>query len=264
MGMILNDTFDIFKHNVCFFDNDDPVNFLFMSDNVFSRIENELEAQQKRHEWFCLAIGGRQESYSQNWTNWRKRGFPARKIPEAAKVLDVSIEWLSTGKGPKQPNVVDISAILPGLKGDLSVEPGPEFQAVHYGSFRLQAGVVGFAVDMQDENNAPLFFRADWLASQGLKAKHLTARKISGDSMSPGLQDGDTVLIDTSRIEPKDGKVFAVNYEGELVIKRMIRDAGQWWLASDNPDKTRYPHKLCAGDLCLIIGQCVHKQSTMI
>lgn len=79
MGMILNDTFDIFKHNVCFFDNDDPVNFLFMSDNVFSRIENELEAQQKRHEWFCLAIGCRQESYSQNWTNWRNRGFPAKK-----------------------------------------------------------------------------------------------------------------------------------------------------------------------------------------
>jgi phage repressor protein C with HTH and peptisase S24 domain len=157
-----------------------------------------------------------------------------------------------------------VETTMPGLKGDLSVEPGPEFQAVHYGSFRLQAGVVGFAVDMEDEDNAPLFFRADWLKSEGLKAKNLTARKISGDSMSPGLQDGDTVLIDTSRIELKDGKVFAVNYEGELVIKRMMRDAGQWWLASDNPDKTRYPHKLCAGDLCLIIGQCVHKQSTMI
>lgn len=177
-----------------------------------------------------------------------------KRLNNLALSLGVSVDWLVTGINP----------ILPGLKGDLSVEPGPEFQAVHYGSFRLQAGVVGFAVDMQDEDNAPLFFRADWLKKEGLKADNLTARKISGDSMSPGLQDGDTVLIDTSRIEPKDGKVFAVNYEGELVIKRMIRDAGQWWLASDNPDKTRYPHKLCAGDLCLIIGQCVHKQSTMI
>jgi Predicted transcriptional regulator len=80
----------------------------------------------------------------------------------------------------------------------------------------------------------------------------------------PGLNNGDTVLIDTSRTQPKDGRVFAINYEGELVIKRLMRDAGNWWLSSDNTDKTRYPNKLCAGDVCLIIGECVHKQSTVI
>lgn len=178
-------------------------------------------------------------------------------LQAACDVLNIDFRSALKGETAKKNT-------LPRAKSEVAVEPGPEFVGVHYGTFKLQAGVVGFAVDYQDEEIAPIFFRADWLASQGLKAKHLTARKISGNSMAPGLNDGDTVLIDTSRTTPKDGAVFAINYEGELVIKRMIRDQGQWWLSSDNPDKTRYPNKLCAGELCLVIGQCVHKQSTMI
>ena len=44
------------------------------------------------------------------------------------------------------------------------------------------------------------------------------------------VANGDTVVINTAQAEPKDGAVFAVNYEGQLVIKRLVRDAGQWWL----------------------------------
>jgi phage repressor protein C with HTH and peptisase S24 domain len=63
--------------------------------------------------------------------------------------------------------------------------------------------------------------------------------------MEPGLYDGDTVVVNTEQVTPKDGVVFAVNYEGELVIKRLMRDAGQWWLRSDNADQRRYPRKTC-------------------
>lgn len=57
-----------------------------------------------------------------------------------------------------------------------------------------------------------------------------------------------------------DGDVFAANYEGELVIKRLVRDAGQWWRCSDNPDPMRYPRKVC-GKSVLLIGRVVHKRS---
>jgi phage repressor protein C with HTH and peptisase S24 domain len=71
-------------------------------------------------------------------------------------------------------------------------------------------------------------------------------------------------VINTADITPADGEVFAVNYEGEAVVKRMVRDAGEWWLSSDNPDQRRYSRKLCAGDACIIIGRIVHKQSERI
>lgn len=54
-----------------------------------------------------------------------------------------------------------------------------------------------------------------------------------------------------------------MNYEGELVIKRLVRGAGQWWLASDNPDQRRYPRKVCGEDV-FCIGRIVHKQSERI
>ena len=81
--------------------------------------------------------------------------------------------------------------------------------------------------------------------------------------MEPGLYDGDVVVVNTEATTPKDGCVFAVNYEGEMVIKRLVRDAGSWWLCSDNPDQRRYPRKVC-DEHCILIGQIVHKQSERI
>lgn len=56
---------------------------------------------------------------------------------------------------------------------------------------------------------------------------------------------------------------FGIDYEGELVIKRLVRDEGAWWLSSDNPDQRRYPRKRMTQD-CFVIGQIVHKQSERI
>ncbi|WKJ88779.1 S24 family peptidase [Methylomonas montana] len=140
----------------------------------------------------------------------------------------------------------------------------PQFKAIRYGSFRLQAGVIGFAVDYHGDEQEPVFIHVAKLQREGLKPETLIAAGVTGDSMETSLYDGDTVIIDTSKTTPKDGDVYAINYEGELLIKRMIRDAGQWWLQSDNPDKNRHPNKLCSGDLCLVIGKVVIKESTRI
>lgn len=142
--------------------------------------------------------------------------------------------------------------------------PGDEFIQIHFGAFQLQAGISGYSIDYLDDHYEPLFFRSDWIKSKGLRAQDLIACKISGDSMMPGLYAGDTVLIDRSNKQPVDGQVFAINYEGELVIKRMIREQGNWYLSSDNQDKRFYPNKICNSPYCEVIGKIVHKQSTVI
>lgn len=48
-----------------------------------------------------------------------------------------------------------------------------------------------------------------------------------------------------------------------VVIKRLIRDGGQWWLSSDNPDQRRYPRKVC-DEHAYLLGEIVHKQSERI
>ena len=89
------------------------------------------------------------------------------------------------------------------------------------------------------------------------------AVKVSGRSMEPSLYDGDLVIVNLDDTRLQDGQVFAANYDGELVIKRLKREAGSWYLASDSLDKARFPDKRCS-DGCGLIGRVVYKQSEHI
>lgn len=129
---------------------------------------------------------------------------------------------------------------------------------------RLSAGVAGFEVT-QDGDGAIGAVKLDrrFVESKHYDPSKLYALRVRGESMEPKLSAGDTVIIDTADIRPVDGGVFAVNYEGEAVIKRMSRDAGDWWLTSDNPDQRRYHRKICRGGDCIIIGRAIQAMTSL-
>ncbi|HEX8602164.1 MAG TPA: S24 family peptidase [Pseudoduganella sp.] len=129
---------------------------------------------------------------------------------------------------------------------------------------RLSAGIVGFAVEPDEEAGASFGVETDWLARNRFDPDDLLALEVTGESMEPRLYKGDLVVVNTADKAPADGQVFAVNYEGETVVKRLTRDAGNWWLTSDNPDGRRFPRKLCDGVTCLLIGRVVLKKSENI
>lgn len=126
---------------------------------------------------------------------------------------------------------------------------------------RLTAGISGFQVESEIDDDSTSTVPTPWLHARGFKKEHLIAIDVRGESMEPTFYAGDTAVLNTADKEPVDGAVFAINYEGEPVVKRMIRDAGQWWLTSDNADQRRFPRKLCEGDGCIIIGRVVRKES---
>jgi len=82
--------------------------------------------------------------------------------------------------------------------------------------------------------------------------------------MEPTLYEDDLVILNTADTQMVDGAVYAFNYEGQAVVKRLSRDAGEWWLTSDNPDQRKYHRKLCRGGDCIIIGRVVRKESDHI
>lgn len=184
------------------------------------------------------------------------KAFTAANNVVAARVLGVSPTWLANGEGARAAGVDEPQAI--------DLDDHPELERVRKVKLRLQAGVSGFSVEADEGDGMPIFFRADWLQMRGYKPYNLIAIKVMGQSMEPNLHAGDMVVINTADTEPKDGKVFAVNYEGEAVIKRIVRDSGIWWLSSDNPDQRRYPRKECTEGSCIIVGQVIHKQSEEI
>lgn len=129
---------------------------------------------------------------------------------------------------------------------------------------KLRAGVTGFNVDGEEEGVDTYPLDMSWVRKQKLSPERLIAIRVKGESMEPKLYENDLVIINTADTKPVDGSVFAINYEGEAVIKRMSRDGGSWWITSDNPDQQKYHRKSVRGDECIIVGKVVKKESIVI
>ncbi len=189
-------------------------------------------------------------------SQWERGGTQPERdsllaLQQAKKVNPL---WVAEGRDPM------IMSSITENQPPQPTDPGPDFVAVERVNLKVSAGATGFAIEHLNGNGPPIFFRADWLKAEGLRADRLLALRVSGDSMEPSLWDGDLVVINTAATEPKDGVAFVLNYEGEVLIKRLERDAGEWWLTSDNQ---RYKRKRC-DEHALLIGRVIYKQSGRI
>jgi len=112
-----------------------------------------------------------------------------------------------------------------------------------------------------DQDVDPLVFRSRWFRARGLKPDNCKALYVRGNSMNPGLEDGDTVLIDVSKTEVRDDEVYAVVYHGDLFIKRLFRvPGGGIELRSDN-DRVYKPVMVLGADLehLIVLGKKVYR-----
>jgi SOS-response transcriptional repressor LexA len=180
-----------------------------------------------------------------------------RTIERLAEACGVSVEWLLRGGTDSAKLPVGFRRVAPADEADNHVR-------IRKVKLRLSAGISGFQVDTEYDEGETITIDPRWIARRGFNAARLIAIDVRGDSMEPTLYDGDTVILDTGDTEAVDGAVYAINYEGEDVIKRLVRDAGNWWLSSDNLDQRRYTRKVCSGSSCIIIGKVVRRESDRI
>ncbi len=102
-----------------------------------------------------------------------------------------------------------------------------------------------------------LAFRKDWL-KQKVKGNtdKLVLVNVYGDSMEPTLSEDDILLVDLSQNTPRNGKVFVIRVDNQLLVKRFeVQINGNIALKSDNP---RYNSQLLPKDDSVsIIGMAV-------
>lgn len=201
--------------------------------------------------------------------DWIQEGKGNKKQPPSTAAFRATMRRSlmddPTGKGPTDEEVFEF-AVHEGrttYPASVNLSQHPDLREVPRVKFKLSAGVSGFAIEPESGNGKPVFFREDWFAKNNYRPEKLFAVLVSGSSMEPALWDGDLVVVNTDDKTPADGEAFAFNYEGELVIKRLRRDAGEWWAASDNTDQRRYSPKRCTEDV-IILGRVVYKQSERI
>jgi phage repressor protein C with HTH and peptisase S24 domain len=194
----------------------------------------------------------------QTLNNWEARGMSKSGMLDAQTLFGCSANWLATGEGVMTFVTQSNLKVLPVNTDD------PDFLQIPMVKLRLQAGMTGFQTEPDRRDGGTVGVRKSWIDRAGLDPAGLIAIQVRGDSMEPSLYEDDIVVINTHDKKPVDGSVYAFNYEGESVVKRLSRDAGMWWLTSDNPDQRKYHRKVCQGDDCLIIGKVVRKESERI
>lgn len=173
----------------------------------------------------------------------------AKRIEQAFNKPD---GWLDV-----QHNDVDRTEVTeaPGAKPVTDDDDmAPAMVAIRMVPEHLRAGITGFETDQLFEDGGHLHVPRQWLEENDLSPDQLRAIKIKGDSMVPMMYAGDVAVVnikDTSRV---NGGVFALNFKGESVVKRLRYERREWYLTSENPDFQREP---CRTSDCNVIGRVV-------
>ncbi len=136
----------------------------------------------------------------------RRNSVPPRWVLKLAQKNNFDVNWLMTGKGE------------PHIDNEIAYRSVPMVEA------RLSAG--GGSLDVGTEAIDHIPFSLDWLHRKGVPDKMVMFRT-TGDSMEPIISDGDTVLVDMSRKDITNGRIYAVSIDDAIVLKRVEKIEGQ-------------------------------------
>lgn len=161
------------------------------------------------------------------------------KMLALANALSVRVEWLEYGRGEmREAASAPTDDRVPPRGFDLADDKN------YTGVLQLTArGSTGDGEDNSHvEIRGVMAFKSEWLRANNLNQRHLDVIYANGHSMEPTINDGDVLLIDESKIEPRDGQIFALQSESKgTIVKRLVKsDFDGWIIRSDNPDKARY------------------------
>lgn len=202
-----------------------------------------------------------------------KQGPATQTLKKLAAACEVSFQWLVDGAGRERgvgPEGAMSGVLEPNIE-NLFVLPknsraGKAGGPVRIRKVRLRSSAKGteFAGQADKRSGDEVYLGKEWLQTRGYDDQALIALAMEGDSMEPGLYAGDILVVNLSDRQPHDGEVFVLAYEGTVLIRRLVRDAGRWWLCSDSAAQRRFPRKRYANSECSIIGRVVYRLSEKI
>lgn len=183
-------------------------------------------------------------------------------------------------KDAREPSLDDVKKIAEALKvsqadllfdgdseKDISGSPSEKEYAL-IPQFKARGSCGNGYLNDHVEVTEGLVFKRDWLARMKSKPENLRIIYADGDSMEPYVFEGDVVLFDISKVEPKDRQAYVIRRpDGGISIKRLIQQiSGGWLIRSDNVDKSKYPDEQLS-ELALhevpIIGRVIWRGGEM-
>ena len=199
---------------------------------------------------FARAVGVAQASLAR----WVKgEADPSRmNLIKIADASGVNLEWLALGVG-------DMDGVEPQSKKsevNLIASNDETFSVIEdCREVRISAGGGGFNDEYKPYQTTKV--EKAWLDSRRLKAEDCAMFLVSGDSMYPTLKDGEEIIVDRSEKELKDGKIFVLNNEGAMLVKKVQITYNGITLISQNTEYAPIELNAEQANNLIVIGQVV-------
>ncbi|HHF0477253.1 TPA: helix-turn-helix transcriptional regulator [Haemophilus influenzae] len=199
---------------------------------------------------FARAVGVAQASLAR----WVKgEADPSRtnliKITEAG---GVSLDWLALGVG----NMDGVEPQAKKSEVNLIASNDETFSVIEdCREVRISAGGGGFNDEYKPYQTTKV--EKAWLDLRRLKAEDCAMFLVSGDSMYPTLKDGEEIIVDRSKKELKDGKIFVLNNEGAMLVKKVQITYNGITLISQNTEYAPIELNAEQANNLIVIGQVV-------
>jgi phage repressor protein C with HTH and peptisase S24 domain len=190
----------------------------------FQRVLTATDIASQRD--LARALGVHRSAVTQAKT---RDAVPEKWILALSRRYALSPDWLESGAGERLP-------------APRPVREAAETVLIPKAAARLCAG--GGSFEAEAVPVAEYLFPRQWLARMGPPSS-LVFMDVVGDSMEPGIRDGDMVLVDQSRIAISPHAVQAVAVADAIYLKRVERRGDGILLHPDNP---AHPDMELAGD----------------
>lgn len=188
----------------------------------------------------------------------RGEAEPSReRLITFADAAGVEIAWLVRGEGDR-PQLADASTRRrDGTGRDGSGRPPvDEFLLLPH---RPKSAAAGSGKPEPETPAEFIAFRRDWIRGVfDLDPKQVLLISAAGDSMEPGIRDGDLLLVDTRQAAFSEFGIYVFEARGERLVKRVQRKFdGTLYVISDN---TVYQPEVISSELATeirVIGKVV-------
>lgn len=145
-----------------------------------------------------------------------------------------------------------------GTRVSVDVESEEEMIPIKKVTLQLEAGFPGFEADRDFEDGGFVSLPRKFIEQHELVPQCLIAIRVRGASMEPMFFEDDVVVVNIADTRPVSGNIYAINFEGQALVKQMIKAGPDWWLHSFNPAR-EYGRVLCRGGECIVIGKIIHQ-----
>jgi phage repressor protein C with HTH and peptisase S24 domain len=189
---------------------------------------------------------------------------PSReRLVALARAAGVGVAWLAEGEGPAP--AFEQAGSNRGRSAARDSPADMDWSQFVLLPHRAEAAAAGSVTPPSPSGTEWMALRHDWIrAVCGIEPNEVLLETATGESMTPTIRDGNTLLVDTTDRTFRNFGIYVLEINGQRLVKRVQRKHdGSLVLISDNtayqPDTV---DKEAAGDV-VVVGRVVGSGGTV-